>query len=194
MEPPVKDGHVIRGAGREADHITSEVVPLFSISNDGKLHQYPKVTMQDMTKMPSSGQLTNPDDIKAVAEIEATMIRAHGHRQVWLGCGRGESPRAAFGYGGGVSLQAKMLRAMHVPTLRAAVVAHGVVSLNLTGNQLGVQGALALAGILKHTQLRELRCAGPALPAARTRRAHTNCTHARSAGGANSLLLGAAAS
>ena len=54
-------------------------VPLYAITRDGRLKQYPSVTYTgSLGDLPSDGALSNPNDAAAVKGLEETMIEAHG--------------------------------------------------------------------------------------------------------------------
>ena len=113
--------------GREAE--------LYAILADGGLKRYPRVEVSSEENMPSGGALSNPDDKAAVQGLEDAMIAAYGKGTIEKACKAG----------GRVGLNAKMLRDSHVPALVEAVEAYKVEELHLNNNQLGVDGAKALA-------------------------------------------------
>ena len=108
---------------------------LYAILVDGRLHRYPKVSVFRKEYMPSGGALSNPDDKAAVQGLEDAMIAAYGKGTIEKACKAG----------GRVQLSHKMLRDSHVPALVDAVEAYKVEELHLNFNQLGVDGAKALA-------------------------------------------------
>ena len=115
-------------------------VQLFVVLNNGKLLQYSEVMVSIEKVMPSRGQLTNAADVEAITMLEDTIIKAYGHAIV----------RRAFRAmdGGAVDIPSKIIRPIHVPTLAEELEATRAASLNLTGNQLGIAGGRALAGVL----------------------------------------------
>ena len=130
-------------------------VELYAITRDGCLNQYPKVKVLEEKYMPSGGDFSNPKDKEAVRALEDKMIEAYGNAIVVRKCKQGES----------VDLTTKMIRAVHAKALGAAVDEHKVVSLNLYNNQLGDDGARAIAAVLKsNTTLTFLRCVPHAPP------------------------------
>ena len=118
-------------------------VELYAILRDGALKQYPKVTVTREKDMPSGGALSNPNDKAVVQQLEDKMIEAYGKGLIVHKCKAG----------GKVDLDRKMLRAVHVNALVQAADEHSVVSLDLTNNQLGAEGAARLAEALRSGKL-----------------------------------------
>ena len=78
------------------------------------------------------------------------MIEAYGKAVVVAKCKAG----------GAVDLADKMLRAVHMDALGAAVAKYKVKALNLQNNQLGADGGKTLAAVMSHMpSLEELKCA-----------------------------------
>lgn len=123
-----------------AEMVGLEQVELYAIKRDGSLHQYPQVKVDGAQYMPSGGALSNPNDKGTVKGLEDTMIVAYGMSLVVKACEKGA--------GSAVDLSSKMIRAVHVDALGKAVNKHRVASLNLNKNQLGAEGAQALATVL----------------------------------------------
>ena len=124
-------------------------VELHAILCGGGLNQYPKVNVVEEKYMASGGDFSNPSDKEAVRALEDKMLEAYGNAIVVRKCKQGET----------VDLNSKMLRAVHVKALGAAIDEHKVVELDLGYNQLGDDGARALAAVLKsNTTLTDLRC------------------------------------
>ena len=117
---------------------------LYAILRDGKLDQYPRVTILEEF-LPSGGALSNEDDRPLVRALEDKMIEVYGKVIVEVMC----KP------GGTVNLRAKMLRPMHMEALGAAVARYGVKMLYLNGNQLGDEGAKQLAAWLRGNETLE---------------------------------------
>ena len=127
-------------------------VELYAILSGGELKQYPAVKVVGAQFLPSGGDFANPADKASVQALEEKMIEVYGKTVVEAKCKAG----------GAVDLSNKMLRAEHVGTLVAAVAKHEVQSLNLWQNQLGSDGAEALASSMaKMLTLKELECATP---------------------------------
>ena len=124
-----------------AEMVGREQVELYAIKRDGSLHQYPQVKVEDEEYMPSGGALSNPNDKGTVKGLEDTMIVAYGKALAVKACEKGA--------GSAVDLSKKMIRAVHVDALGKAVNKHRVASLNLKTNQLGAEGAQALATVLR---------------------------------------------
>ena len=114
-------------------------VELYAITCDGLLHHYPKVKVVGAEFMPSGGALSNPKDKESVRKIENIMICEYGKAISVAKCKEGKE----------VDLSAKMIRAEHVEALGAAVNEYKVISLNLNNNQLGAEGAKAIASLLE---------------------------------------------
>ena len=127
-----------------ASEMRSREVELYAILRDGKLHQYPRVTVLE-SFLPSGGALSNEKDRPLVKALEDKMIEVYGKVIVELKC----KP------GGEVKLQGKMLRPMHMEALGAAVARYGVKELRLDGNQLGHEGAKQLAAWLRGNETLE---------------------------------------
>ena len=128
-----------------ASEMRSREVELYAILRDGKLHQYPRVTILE-DWMPSGGALSNEDDRPLVKALEDKMIEVYGKVIVEVMC----KP------GGSVDLDLKMLRPMHMEALGAAVAQYGVKELNLNYNQLGDEGAKQLAAALRGNETIEV--------------------------------------
>ena len=86
-------------------------VELYAILRDGKLNQYPEVTVFREEWMPSGGALSNEADRPLVRALEDKMIEVFGKVIVELKC----KP------GGCVNLFGKMLRPVHMEALGEAV-------------------------------------------------------------------------
>tara|TARA_B110001452_G_scaffold264878_1_gene268616 strand:- start:10 stop:1203 length:1194 start_codon:yes stop_codon:yes gene_type:complete len=128
-------------------------VPLYAIQRDGSLKQYPRVELADIKYMPSRGQLSNPADWAPVQALEDKMIEEHGKVLAEIKC--------KAGAGGSVDLGAKMIRDCHVEALCAAVVKYEVTWLRLDTNQLGDEGAKAIAAMLRaNRSLKDLSLLG----------------------------------
>ena len=128
-----------------ASEMRSRKVELYAILRDGKLHQYPRVTILEEW-MPSGGALSNEADRPLVRALEDKMIEVYGKVIVEVMC----KP------GGDVNLNFKMLRPMHMEALGAAVARYGVKRLNLGSNQLGDEGAKQLAAALRGNETLEV--------------------------------------
>ena len=128
-------------------------MPLYGITRDGSLKQYPEVAFTGGSDLPSQGDLSNPDDRASVKGLEDQMISAFGGVVAEAKCKAG---------GGMVDLHWKMLRAEHVDALAAALAKYEVVEVRLNENQLGPEGAAKLAEALKtNTTLKVLLCVRP---------------------------------
>ena len=139
-------------------------MPLYGITRDGSLKQYPKVEFSGGSDLPSQGDLSNPDDRASVKGLEDQMISAFGGVVAEAKC------KPENWEGGNVLLFCKMLRAEHVDALAAALAKYEVAKVDLDGNQLGPEGAAKLAEALKtNTTLKRLRCVRPRTPLPRTR-------------------------
>ena len=114
-------------------------VELYAIASDGALHQYPTVKVAGAQFMPSGGALSNPDDKARVVALEDTIVEAYGKVMAVNRCKSS----------GEVDLSEKMLRPVHVDVLFEAVAKHKVEALDLSTNQLGVEGAEKLADKLR---------------------------------------------
>ena len=114
-------------------------VELYAITCNGSLHQYPQVKVVDEHFMPSGGALSNPKDKESVTYIEDKMIAEYGKAIAVAKCKEGKE----------VDLTSKMIRAVHVEALGAAVNQYKVVSLNLHTNQLRAEGAKAIGSLLE---------------------------------------------
>ena len=153
-------------------------VQLYAILRDGALNRYPEVNVGHESRMPSGGDLSNPDDLALVKDLEDKMINSYGTTMVELKCkaalhskeanlrwkrlGPKRSDLLTFAASGGktVDLEHKMFRPVHVDALFAAVDRYQVTGLNLAANQLGAEGGALVAAALKtNTTLTELRCA-----------------------------------
>ena len=123
----------------------SRKVELYAILRDGKLHQYPRVSVVDGGAMPSGGALSNEADRPLVRALEDKMIEVYGKVIVDVMCK----------LGGDVNLRGKMLRPMHMEALGEAVARYAVKELHLGFNQLGDEGAKQLAAGLRGNETLE---------------------------------------
>ena len=157
-------------------------VQLYAIKRDGALNRYPQVQVLGKEDMPSGGALSNPNDLALVKGLEDKMVYAYGTAIVEIKC-------KAAGRGGRVDLGRKMLRPQHVGALFAAVERYQVAKLELERNQLGAEGGMALAEVLKsNTTLEELGSAAlPSNPRAHAVSPHS--MHARCTRTCSPLLL-----
>ena len=114
-------------------------VELYAITCNGSIHQYPQVRVAYDQFMPSGGALSNPKDKESVTYIEDKMIEEYGKAIAVAKCKKGKQ----------VDLTSKMIRAVHVEALGAAVNQYKVVSLNLGTNQLRAEGAKAIGSLLE---------------------------------------------
>ena len=124
-------------------------VELYAILRDGKLHQYPEVSVFNEKAMPSGGALSNEADRPLVRALEDKMIEVYGKVIVELMCKQGGR------YDGKVDIRSKMLRPMHMEALGKAVARYGVKKLSLMDNQLGDEGAKQLAAVLQGNETLE---------------------------------------
>ena len=115
---------------------------LYAILRDGRLERYREVKVWGEEDMPTGGDLSNPADREAIKKLEDDMIDAYGHGVI-------AKEFKGAKEGGKVNLSSKMLRDAHVPTLFAAVDKSRVGTLELGRNQLGDEGAIAIAEHLK---------------------------------------------
>ncbi len=137
-------------------HVKGTGVQLYAIKRDGELKHYPYVQFVEKW-MPSGGRLTVPADASLIKSVEDRMIDAYGHALVEIKCKAGPTETV---YGMMVDFTKCMLRKQHVQSLMAAVDAYQVEMLNLHGNQLGPEGGMKLAEMLKaNTTLTWLECA-----------------------------------
>lgn len=126
-------------------HVKGTGVQLYAIKRDGELKHYPYVQFVEKW-MPSGGRLTVPADASLIKSVEDRMIDAYGHALVEIKCKAGPTETV---YGMMVDFTKCMLRKQHVQSLMAAVDAYQVEMLNLHGNQLGPEGGMKLAEMLK---------------------------------------------
>ena len=92
---------------------------MYAVTTDGRIHQYPKVTVVRDEYMPSGGDLTNPNDRKLIEGREETILEAYGKAVVVKACAE---------KGGKVDLSAKMLRAPAASIMTEDFM-HGVTDL-----------------------------------------------------------------
>ena len=65
---------------------TVQDVRLYVVTNDGRLHNYPKVVVMNAEYMPSHGELTNPADREVISNLEEVMIMTYGHVVIEKAC------------------------------------------------------------------------------------------------------------
>ena len=131
-----------------------KLVELHAIKLDGSLNLYPEVKVENEIFMPSEGNLSNPKDKDSVKGLEDTMIAAYGKAIAVAKCKQGVA----------VDLRSKMIRDVHMEALGKALDEYKVKELDLETNQLGVDGAKALALFLNtNSSLTSLKCATPLL-------------------------------
>ena len=118
----------------EMEEVTE--VQLYAATREGALQHYPVVKIIGAEFMPSGGDFTVEADRVTVRGIEDQMIVEYGKKLIQLKCKAAGAEQA--------DLSGKMVRAVHVPTLGDEVRRHGIVSINLSDNQLGAEGGAAL--------------------------------------------------
>jgi len=122
-----------------------EVVNIYALTANGAIHPYSKVKVLGAQSMPCRGELTVEADREMIRALEDEMVDVYGAAIVEKVC-RAERD------GGVVDLSNKMLRASSVPSiargLLRASMEHMIKTLDLSSNQLGAEGAAALAPIL----------------------------------------------
>ena len=127
-------------------------VKMYAVKNDGALLHYPKATGLVAKSMPSEGEVTNPADREDIRKLEDKMIEGYGGALIRKACEA--APK--------VDLSNQMLREAHVKVMGELLVTHSVTDLDISKNQLGAYGALALVDALEgNTTLLTLSCALP---------------------------------
>ena len=124
-------------------------VPLYAIQRNGSLLQYAKIVGDDHGgDLPSAGTMSNPNDQELIKSLEDKMIEVYGGMIVELKCKTPE-PHPFEPDEEQVDLTNKMIRAVHINPLLAAVDKYRVASVSLEQNQIGDEGAMHLAAGLK---------------------------------------------